>query len=137
MKLSDIILPPAPPATQRRRQSIIRVLAAGTAVAGLVFLALAMILAGCAFASLRQGSILTAALWCASLLAVYLGTGVALCALFMSRLRLWGGATLGTVLQAKRHFVRSWPFASIAVLRDLLLHRMTGSGLQSSYWAGR
>jgi hypothetical protein len=93
-----------------------------------------VILAGCAFGKLQQGSILPAALWLGSLVAAYLGTGVALCALFMSRLRLWGGATLATVVEAKRHFVRTWPFTSIAVLRDLLLHRVTGSGHQSSYW---
>lgn len=137
MKLADVILPPPPPAVQRRRQSIIRLLSVATAIAGLAFLVVGIGFAAAAFASLKAGAFLAAALWSGAILVAYLGTGVALCAMFMNRLQLWGGASLASVVEAKRHFVRKWPFASIRLLADLLLHRMTGSGMQSSYWPHR
>lgn len=134
--LEDIVMPPAPPHLQRQRQSIIRFLAGATAVAGMGFLLITMGVGIFARMVLERGQPLLVIFWLVLLVMIYVCVGTALCAAFMSRLRLWGGAPLSKVVAGKLNFVRGWPWAAPRLLRHLIIDRLTGGGGGAPFMLG-
>jgi hypothetical protein len=128
LRLEDVVHPTASPEVRLRRSSVLRVLTRTAILTGGCFLAADGLLGLLAFEALRQGRWLALLLWAFAMVAVYLGCGLTLCAAFVNRLRLWGGAPLGQVVKAKAHFVTWWPWAGARLLLVLLFHEATGRG---------
>ncbi len=128
LRLEDVLRPPASPEVRERRTRLLGALTAATALAGGIFLATAVLVGLLIGGSLRLGQWGPVLLWGALLAGVYIGCGLTLCAKFVNRLRLWGGAPLGRVVEAKAHFVSWWPWAATRLLLILVFHEATGGG---------